>query len=279
MKQLMLVLAALLPLAFATANTTANLTSFEIIYPRNETYKTEGNMPIVLAVYNMGPTDTLGNYSLNWDITGYSFDDMPGGLAFAQGQFYPRNVTAPEDGKPLILADFVDLEDKIVHSSFDFRSRLVLQVFLLYDNGHSNIVQCVKQETADFPMNYGPQVGFRLELGYHGNYRNKEAVPIDVGTATGCPAAGAGMSVPTYTGTGTTASSCQFTQTPKQTTDCPFTVDAAMASSISSSVSVLMIPPPTTTVSTYTRSNPAAQVPVQTGLAMAGGILGAAMLL
>lgn len=288
-------LVTLLSLASATsflarASNSSDETAIEILYPRNETYKLASPLPIVLGVANLSPTAALGNYTLQWSITGFSADDVPGGLIYGQGMFWPRNETAPSSSQPLIFADFVDLNEQFKHQQYDFRGRMELSVYFSYNDSAAENDICRARDNGNAlgPFTDVATVGFRLEEIEGGKFQNADAVDIDLRQVTGCPAVGAGVAVTTTTPTVTLApgtppaSTCLqplVTSTPTQRSGCPFTVDASMASSISSSVSVLMIPPPTESLPTYT-SNRAAARPVQTGgLAAAAGFAGAMMLL
>lgn len=289
--------ATTVPVAHSSSGSSnaSDQTAFAILYPRNETYKLTAPLPIVLAVANPAPVAVLGNYTLEWDLTGFSADNMPGGLAYGRGSFWPRNETTTASSsqqQPLILADFVDLLEVFTHMSYNFRGRLELRVYLSYGNSAARGDVCRAPGVSDGlgPFTDVAAVGFRVARTYRGNYTDPAVVDIDLRQATGCPTVGAGVSVAT-----TTPSVTPATGTPpgptclqplvaststQQRSGCPFTVDASMASSISSSVSVLMIPPPTETLPTYTSNRAAAAMPIQTGaLAAAAGMAGAMMLL
>ncbi|OAA75957.1 hypothetical protein LEL_05641 [Akanthomyces lecanii RCEF 1005] len=286
----LLSLASATPFQSRTSRNGSDETAIEILYPRNETYKLASPLPIVLGVANLPPTAVLGNYTLQWALTGFSAEDIPGGLIYGQGMFWPRNETAPSGNQPLIFADFVDLNEQFKHQQYDFRGRLELSVYLSYNDSQAENDVCRARDNGNSlgPFTDVATVGFRLDEGDGGKFQNTDAVNIDLRQATGCPAVGAGVAVTTTTPSVTLASGTPpgstclqplVTSTPTQRSECPFTVDASMASSISSSVSVLMIPPPTESLPTYT-SNRAAKIPIQTGgLAAAAGIAGAMMLL
>lgn len=295
--KVLVLLSALLPLASASTvaaraanSTVTDQTALEIIYPRNETYQLEKPLPIVFALHNAPPSDVLGNYSLHWAIAGFDPNGTPGGLTYGRGSLFPRNYTTmPADGAPLFFADFVDLFEVFQTASYDFLGHLELQVNLDQDyDAKRDVPLCAPAPPRPGDYSSLLAVSFRVELGFNGNYRNKDAVPIDLLTATGCPGAGIGIAATTTTGlpqspstvttTATATTTCLkplVMPTSTQQSECPFTVDASMVSSVSSSISVLMIPPPTPT---YTH-NRAAAMPIQTGGLAAAGIVGAMMLM
>lgn len=279
--RIFIALLALLSLACAStisprANETAqHQTWVDVLYPRNESYKLDKPMPVVLAVHNVDATAAaMGNYTLQWFFT-------RDGLGFGQGSFSPTNVTA-EAGKPLVFSDFVDFLKQFQHKGFDFPGPMRLQVYLTFGSREETPEIC-KPEGQDYSMIIVDIADLQLglELGYEGNYRNKDAVDIDLLSATGCPKTGGAFTATTTAAPTATGSSCvSVAMTPVATpaTSCPYPVDEAMASSISSSVSVLMIPPPAATLPSYT-PNRAAALPIQTGGLAAAGIVGAMMMI
>ncbi|KAJ6779798.1 hypothetical protein PWT90_01490 [Aphanocladium album] len=135
---LLLSLASASPFALRAASSNSDSdpdrTYVEVLYPRNETYRLDAPLPIVLAVSNLPPTESLGNFSLHWAVATYGNDDEPGDLLGVQGSMYPRNQTA-DKSEPVVMADFVDLLYEFNHVSHYVPDRLELLLALRYERG------------------------------------------------------------------------------------------------------------------------------------------------
>lgn len=298
MVSLLLTVAALLslastsPLIARAANDTSfsasNLTSIEILFPRNETYniKRDVPVPLVFGIHNLPPTDTLGNYSLHWTLETLPDDTTTiGHQFFGQGFLWPRHHQTPSQ-QPLILADYIKL-DTAIHAYIidnNWSGRVGLYVFLDYEDPASGNV-CRDLLDGSKPPTEAATLSFRVQMpSDEVGFRPQDgAVDIDLLKATGCPAADGGVAVQTVTDRlrAILTSTCLQPVVAATPPPCPFTVDAGMASSISSSVSEMMVATKTKTAKQTepTSSNRAAAMPIQTGGLAAAGIVGAMMLL
>ncbi|KAI8663533.1 hypothetical protein NCS57_00954600 [Fusarium keratoplasticum] len=118
-------LLALTPLCASAAwNSDSATAPFEIdvIFPRNETYKPTGVFPISLAVQNYTALRAAGNFSLSWHIMPYSYGRIPGGITWDEGDFETNN--SPDDNDTVVFVANTNVTEWIHQKDRDDRFRL-----------------------------------------------------------------------------------------------------------------------------------------------------------
>ncbi|KAM6529923.1 hypothetical protein FALCPG4_008046 [Fusarium falciforme] len=218
-------LLALTPLCASAAwNSDSATAPFEIdvIFPRNETYRAAGVFPISLAVQNYTALRAAGNFFLSWHIMPYSYGRIPGGITWDEGDFKTNN--SPDDNDTVVFV------------------------------ANTNVTEWIHQKDQDdrFRLQWHLEWDFRNECDYKGSYvfggimfsieTEREAIKSPGGKGTGkrpnvldvpeCPVLGSVVLLRNTTDICSRV--LDMGNNTAEGTPCAFTVDKALASSISS---------------------------------------------
>ena len=252
-------------LVLATAAQETKHLEIDVIFPRNETYKAVADFPVALAIQNATALGALGNYTLSWIIMPYTDGVIASGLSYGGGKW----VVPAEAKEPVIFVGTSNVTAWIKRKKRG--DRYMLGWSVVWDGV---VERCGFENTfISGGLMFGVEGAFESDpFAYGWEDAGKGKTP-DILQVPECPALGAVADItPSAT---TSPASCPTVvgDTGRKGNPCAVKVDKAMASSISSQVSVLAKPTPTPTptwvATTWSTAAAEAACPVQTALAAA----------
>ncbi|KAH8650097.1 hypothetical protein BX600DRAFT_474068 [Xylariales sp. PMI_506] len=249
--------------AAAASNTSSTATAqatpyfeIDVIFPRNETYKTSDIFPIALAIQNTTVLRSLGKVVVEWDIMPYDYGNVPGGVLWDQGIFTLPDGTA-DDNEPWILVGNSNVSSWIHLKDTYPQDRFMLQWVVFwtdYDDACGG----------DAPSAFGSGLMFSIETDYEETVLGEDAgIVPDVTQVPECPIFGTMVEISLNSTNATSCPAVVDENTGLTGNPCAVKINSGAASDIAllassaASASILATALPTSTSSQTSTKNAA----------------------
>ena len=225
-----LLLGAALSTALATEQSSTHF-ELDLIFPRNETYLASDAFPIAFALQNATAADSLGDFIINWGITGLEDGHVNRGRTMDSGAVAKRGVI--DRGNYTAVVTYTDAAEWV-----EFKRPGDVFSLKWYLSWPDRGDECEGEPSWDGRSQITGEILFSVETEEEHERSGSKAVEPDVAGGEKCPVMGSAVEIRPNSANST----CPQVLTGMEATPCMVVVDDEFAESIESEVAKLAAP-------------------------------------